>query len=99
MLGPSSFAHSRSSQSGILQYSEWFEEPGVAHILDLKILLAAVPPWLETYSTASEGCGHHIVATMKAEGSRSKYMAFISDLRSLLSPTQCKSLGKVFLSF
>ena len=99
MLAPSSSDDSNYSQSGIMQYSEWFEEPGVAQILDFKILLAAVPPWLQTYSTASEGCGHRIVATMKAEGSRSKYVAFIRDLRSLLSPTQCKSLGKVFLSF
>jgi len=97
MFGPSSFTNSRSSQSGILQYSEWFEDPGVPQILDFKILLAAVPPWLEAYSTASEGCGHRIVATMKAERSQTKYRAFINNLRLFLSPTQCKSIGKVFL--
>jgi hypothetical protein len=73
-------------------------EREAAHILDLKIALDDIPPWMEKYSTALEGCGHKIIATMKTISSWSDYREFVHDLRAMLSATQWKSLKKVFFN-
>ena len=53
-------------------------------ILDFKITLRSIPPWMSIYSPAKAGCVHRIVATLKVKDSQSNYDNFTLALRSVI---------------
>ena len=65
-------------------------------MLDFNILLAAIPHWMNVYSTSSPGCGYQVVATIKAEASQAKFVEFVGDVSSSVPSAQRRSLRKVF---
>lgn len=83
----------------VLQYGDWVAGQGAAQVLDFKISLETIPPWMETYSPTNTGCLHRILVTLRTECSRSKYEELIAALKQAISPTLRQHLGKVFLSF
>lgn len=65
-------------------------------MLDFNIFLAEIPHWMNVYSTSSPGCGHQIVATIKAEATEAKFVEFVRDVSSSVPSAQRRSLRKVF---
>ena len=61
-------------------------------IMDFKMALANIPPWMSICSTVPAGYAHNILTTMKVQTSQSSHNAFTGDLRSILTTLQCNSL-------
>lgn len=61
-------------------------------IMDFKMALANIPPWMSICSTVPVGYTHNIHATMKVQASESSHNAFTGDLHSVLTTLQCHSL-------
>ena len=41
----------------------------MALIIDFRITLTSIPPWMLPYSSVATGCAHGILAIMKVKGS------------------------------
>jgi hypothetical protein len=78
-----------------VQYTEWALEADVAPILDFRITLRSIPPWMSHYSSANNGCVHRIQATVKVKDSQSNFEGFTREVCSIIPKTQWKSLKKV----
>ena len=65
-------------------------------MLDFKILLAEIPHWMNVYLTSSPGCGHQIVAAIKAEATQAKFVEFVRDVSFSVPSARRRSLRKVF---